>query len=127
MSWLTVAITPGRSGSTFAAAVLRSSFPGREITHERIGPASTLPRDLFHAYDGSRRKTLAAYPPVARFMDKLEAELERGPVVTMGKFTSHLVPALVERFPNRLRVVGLFRHPLTTAASFFVRGRYHGW
>lgn len=128
MACFTVAITPGRSGSTFAAAVLRDSFPGYDITHERLGPASTLPRRLFHAYDGARKQTLAAHQPVIELMDRVEAELDRGrPVVTMGQFTSHLVPVLVDRFPGRLRVIGLFRHPLMTAASFFVRGRYHGW
>jgi hypothetical protein len=124
---LTLTITPGRSGSTFAAAALRASFPGRDISHERLGPASTLPRTFFHAYHGARKQSLARHSPVVKFMDAVEAELNRGPVVTTGKFTSHLVPVLADRFPGRLRIIGLFRHPLITAASFFVRGRYHGW
>lgn len=127
MSSLTVAVTPGRSGSTFAAAALRASFPGLDITHERIGPASTLPHALFHAYEGARKRTLANHPPVVRLMDQIEIALQRGPVVTTGKYTSHLVPVLADRFAGRLRIIGLFRHPLVTAASFFGRGRYHGW
>ena len=42
-------------------------------------------------------------------------------------FTSHLIPLLAERFPRRLRVLALFRHPLITAASHALRGMYHPW
>jgi hypothetical protein len=125
---LVMAVTPGRSGSVFLADVLRRSFGRRAtITHERLGPGQTLPRVFFHAYEGARFDELAAFPPVAEFLDALERDLEKGPVIEVGMFSSHLIPLMAARFPDRLRVIGLFRHPLITAASHSVRGMYHGW
>jgi hypothetical protein len=124
---LTLTIKLGRSGGSFVTAALRSSFPERAITDEPLGPASTLPRAFFHAYDEPRKRMLATHPPVVKFMDQLAAELERGPVVATGPTLSHLAPVIAERFPDQLRVLGLFRHPLFSATEHFLRGRYHGW
>ena len=122
-------VTPGRSGSVFLADALARGCRSRaEITHERLGPDRTLPRIFFHPFDLARQRELEAFPPVADFLAAVERTLSAGTtIVEVGMFTSHLIPMLAERFPDRLRVLALFRHPLLTAASHSVRGMYHPW
>ena len=109
-------ISTGRCGTQWLAQHLASALgPGAQVEHEPL-----------HARYGARRLLGCADPErlgaegetLLRHADAVEAQLERGPYLETGHPCWSALPFFARRFPGRLRVVHLARHPIPTALSW---------
>lgn len=125
MRVLGLALSPGRSGTTSLTALLRDLAPqGVHAWHEHLVPNDTLPGRFFRAWDGPRLDALEAHPPVRRFLSELEALDEDESWIDPGWSLYPLVPLLLRRYPGRVRLLHVLRHPVLAAASGAVHGGY---
>jgi len=122
---VTLAVTTGRSGSTFLADSFQRSAGDRgRFYHERVHPGISKPAQLIWRTDTAVYRKVLAHPVVQSVFEDFDARSERGPVVDFGFTMTGLIPAFFERYGSRLRVLVLHRHPASVAASFAIRGHY---
>jgi hypothetical protein len=100
---------------------LRRFYPDSLIVeHEPVGPRY-WPRRYFRCY--SNPDAILAVPKVRRHLARLEQETR---YVETGWQSFTALPLLAERFPDRLGVVHLTRHPVTSALSHLTHLAYAG-
>jgi hypothetical protein len=114
-------LTTGRCGTQWLAGGLRERYGERiEVEHEPLGPLYR-PREFFRRYDDPG--AILAVPEVREHVDRIA----RSPFhVETGWPLFPALPLLAERFPERLRVVHLTRHPVPTALSHLAHNSYAG-
>ena len=117
---LVVFLSTGRCGTQWLTAALRERHPDVAVEHEPIGPLYA-PRRHFRRY--ADPEAILAEPDVRRHVDRLAGE---GHYVETGWPVLAALPLLAERFPDRLRVVHLTRHPVPTALSHLAHSSFAG-
>lgn len=111
MHTATFFLSTGRCGTQWLARHLAAACgPETQVEHEPLH-ADYQPRRLLD--DGARLGE-----PVLRHLEAVEARLERGSYLETGHPCWSALPHLASRFPGRLRVVHLTRHPVPTALSW---------
>jgi hypothetical protein len=114
-------LSTGRCGTQWLTESLRERYPGRlAVEHEPLGPLYQ-PRRYFRSY--ADPCAILAVPEVRRHIERIAAE---GHYVETGWPVFAALPLLAERFPGRLRVVHLTRHPVPTALSHLAHSSYAG-
>lgn len=117
-------ISTGRCGTQWLAATLGDLYGERaHVTHEPLGPYYK-PREFFRAYDGIA--AMSGEPAIAAHLDAIEAAIESRDYIETGWPLFAAVPLFVERFPGRVRIVHLTRHPVPTSVSHMVHQCYGG-
>src|SRR5207248_3965232 len=105
-------LSTGRCGTQWLTAGLRELHPDVEAEHEPIGPLYK-PRRYFRRYGDP--EAMLEVPEVARHLDRF-GRTPRTYVET-GWPLFPALPLFGLRFPERLRIVHLTRHPVPTALS----------
>jgi hypothetical protein len=114
-------LSTGRCGTQWLTAGLRALHPDVAAEHEPIGPLYK-PRRYFRRYHDP--ETMLAVPDVARHVERLAREPR--PYVETGWPLFPALPLFAERFPDRLRIVHLTRHPVPSALSHLAHNSYAG-
>jgi hypothetical protein len=114
-------LSTGRCGTQWLTAGLRRLHPEVEAEHEPIGPLYQ-PRRYFRCY--SDPAVVLEVRQVAEHVARL-AQQSR-PYVETGWPLFPALPLLALRFPGRLRIVHLTRHPVPTALSHLAHNSYAG-
>ncbi len=114
-------LSTGRCGTQWLAAGLRDLYPSIAVEHEPIGPLYK-PRRYFRCYDNPEAPLQE--PQVRRHLERIEQE--RRLYVETGWPLFAALPLFARRFPNRLRVVHLTRHPVPSAMSHLSHNSYAG-
>jgi hypothetical protein len=118
---IVVFLSTGRCGTQWLAEGLRERYPGRlEVEHEPLGPLYR-PRSFFRRYDDP--EAILDVPDVAAHIERIE---RTAAYVETGWPAFPALPLLARRFPDRLRVVHLTRHPVPTALSHLAHSSYAG-
>jgi hypothetical protein len=112
-------LSAGRCGTQWLTQNLRELYGERvEVEHEPLGPLY-LPRRFFRRYDDP--DAILSVPEVQAHLDRIE----QGPhYVETGWPLFPALPLLAERFPDRLRVVHLTRHPVPSSLSHLAHSSY---
>jgi hypothetical protein len=118
---IVVFLSTGRCGTQWLTAGLRELHPDVSSEHEPIGPLYK-PRRYFRRY-GDPGAVLEV-PEVARHVQRLAREPR--PYVETGWPLFAALPLLADRFPDRLRIVHLTRHPVPSALSHLAHSSYAG-
>ncbi len=114
-------LSTGRCGTQWLTAGLRGLYPQLAVEHEPIGPLYK-PRRYFRHYDDP--ESLLDQPEVAAHVERIARE--RRPYVETGWPLFPALPLFARRFPERLRVVHLTRHPVPSALSHLAHNSYAG-
>lgn len=118
---LVVFLSTGRCGTQWLAATLRElSADSIEVEHEPLGPLYR-PRRFFRCYE--HPEAILEVPEVRRHVERI-AQIDH--YVETGWPVFAAIPMLARRFPGRLRVVHLTRHPVPTALSHLAHSSYAG-
>jgi hypothetical protein len=118
---LVVFLSTGRCGTQWLTATIGELYPGRvEVEHEPLG-ALYRPRTYFRSYE--RPDAILEVAEVRAHVGRLEAA---GHYVETGWPVFAALPLLAARFPDRLRVVHLTRHPVPSAFSHLAHSSYAG-
>jgi hypothetical protein len=112
-------LSTGRCGTQWLTAGLRELHPELAVEHEPIGPLYK-PRVYFRRY--ADPSALLEAPEVARHVEWMDT-LEQ-PYAETGWPLFPALPLLARRFPNRLRIVHLTRHPVPSALSHLAHSSY---
>lgn len=114
-------VSTGRCGTQWLADKLRLIHGDlARVEHEPLG-AEYQSKRFFRAYE--RRELPAA---VSRHLDEVEAIVSSRTYIETGWPLFSAVPAFLERFRDRVRLVHLTRHPVPTAISHMVHKTYAG-
>lgn len=116
-----VFLSTGRCGTQWLAAGLEALHPEVSAEHEPVGPLYK-PRRYFRRY--SEPSAVLEVPEVARHFERVACE-QRTYVETGWPLFAAL-PLFAERFPDRLRIVHLTRHPVPSALSHLAHQSYAG-
>ncbi len=115
-------LSTGRCGTQWLAATLEAlAGENLVVRHEPIG-AAYAPRRHFRCY--ANPAEVLAEPAVAAHLDWVDT-LER-PYVETGWPLFAALPLMAKRWPGRLRVLHLTRHPVATALSHLAHSSYAG-
>lgn len=114
-------LSTGRCGTQWLAAGLRELHPDVDVEHEPIGPLYK-PRRYFRRYRDV--EAILEVPEVARHIERIELAVR--PYVETGWPLFPALPLLAARFPHRLRIVHLTRHPVPNALSHLAHSSYAG-
>lgn len=113
----------GRSGTQWFAKQLQDVYSDlAEVAHEPIQYA-WQPKRFFRRYSPAAYKEMQALPEVQRHLEHIEEISQSKTYVEIGFPSYAAIPALSERFGDRLKLVHLIRNPVLTAASQVT----HGW
>ncbi|MGH7562124.1 MAG: hypothetical protein ACRENB_14020 [Gemmatimonadales bacterium] len=120
---LALFISPGRSGTQWAAARLRAGYGGSaEVLHEQIGPEY---RPKVTLRTGRYQELIDAVEPLRCHLEFIRATVERGkPYIEAGWPVFSWIPWFIERYASHVRLVHLTRHPVQFAYSLQSHG-YH--
>jgi hypothetical protein len=119
----TFILSTGRCGTQWIATVLGKIYADclrveHEPLHDRYAARQTLRA-------GALGHPLAALPPaVLQHLDHIENLLETQPYLECGHPNWSTLPYLVDRFPERIRIVHLTRHPVPTCYSWLTHGAF---
>ncbi|HEV2757553.1 MAG TPA: hypothetical protein VG318_17450 [Actinomycetota bacterium] len=117
---VTLFLSTGRCGTQWLAHNLSEFYQGKVwVTHEPIGP-HYRPRELLRAPEATPA------PEVTAHLDEVAQALEGRDYVETGWPLFAAIPLFVRRFPGRVRVVHLTRHPVRAALSHMVHQCYAG-
>ena len=118
-------ISAGRCGTQWLAAHLADVYGDRAlITHEPLGP-HYRPRRFFRQHD--RLEELAGLSEVSDHLKRVRAALDVGKTyVETGWPLFAAVPLFLTRFPGRVSLVHLTRHPIPSALSHMAHQCYAG-
>jgi hypothetical protein len=114
-------LSTGRCGTQWLTAGLRRLHPDVAVEHEPIGPLYK-PRHYFRRYDDPEAPL--EVPEVARHIEWVQRQ--PGTYVETGWPLFAALPLLASRFPGRLRIVHLTRHPVPSALSHLAHNSYAG-
>ena len=114
-------LSTGRCGTQWFTAGLRELHPEVEAEHEPLGPLY-MPRRFFRRYTDPDAQLQV--PDIARHLERIETL--RRPYAETGWPLFSALPLLARRFPKRLRIVHLTRHPVPTALSHLAHQSYAG-
>src|SRR3954453_19970533 len=116
-----VFLSTGRCGTQWLTEAIRARYPGSvTVEHEPLGPLYR-PRTYFRSF--ADPGAILAVPEVARHVKLIERERR---YVEPGWPVLAALPLFATRFPQRLRVVHLTRHPVPTALSHLAHSSYAG-
>jgi hypothetical protein len=111
----------GRSGTTYIYNVMRERYADVAYAlHEDLTARKARMRSMFRCYEPERIAAVLAEPQVAAWVERLRQLSDSRPVVVTGCTTSHLAPALLHVFGERLRTIHVHRHPLNVCAATYV-------
>ena len=119
---VTLFLSTGRSGTQWLATALATNYADRAlVAHEPIG-AKYRPRDYLRRYD--RASEVESIPAVGDHLRAIETTIANREYIETGFTTYAAIPYFIERFPARLRLVHLVRHPVPTAMSLASQNLY---
>jgi hypothetical protein len=125
MTYFTLVMNPGRSGSRFLYELIRQNFPDTcAVYHEALHSDESQPRRLARAYTDEAVERALAVPAIRRVVGAWSDQLNTRHVVETGWTAALLAPVLYRVFGDRFHVVVLHRHPVLFAASRAVMGNY---
>jgi hypothetical protein len=114
-------LSSGRCGTQWLTAALRELHGDEvEVEHEPVGPLYN-PRRHFRRWD--RPDAILEAPVVARHLERIARSDH---YVETGWPIFGAVPLLAARFPDRLRLVHVTRHPVPSALSHLAHSSYAG-
>lgn len=112
-------LNSGRCGTQWLTRGLQELHPEVEAEHEPIGPLY-MPRRYFRRYADAQ--SLLEVPAVGRHVQRIAQS--RRPYAETGWPLFAALPLLAARFPARLRIVHLTRHPVPSALSHLAHQSY---
>jgi hypothetical protein len=114
-------LSVGRCGTQWLTENLRELYGERlEVEHEPIGPLYS-PRRFFRRYEDS--DAILSVPEVEAHVGRIERSRH---YIETGWPLFPALPLLAARFPDRLRVVHLTRHPVPSSLSHLAHSSYAG-
>lgn len=117
-------ISTGRCGTQWLAKTLGDLYgDAARVAHEPLGPYYK-PRAFFRSYGDLTAMTKERQ--IAAHLDEVEATLETHDYIETGWPLFPAVPLFIDRFPGRVRIVHLTRHPVPTSISHMVHQCYGG-
>ncbi len=117
----TFILSSGRCGTQWLAKQLQAVYGDLlSVTHEPL-QIGYRPRRLFGHRDPARLETAAE---IFAHLDRIERQLKARDYVECGWQCYAMIPSFAARFPGRVQVVHLPRHPVPSAASM-VAQRYY--
>jgi hypothetical protein len=114
-------LSTGRCGTQWLASGFETNHPELEVEHEPIG-ALYKPRQYFRRYDDP--EAMLRETELRSHFHRLEAATR--PYVETGWPMYAALPLFARRFPDRLRVVHVTRHPVPCAISHLSHQSYAG-
>lgn len=117
-------ISTGRCGTQWLATNLADLYGDEAfVTHEPLGP-EYRPRRFFRAYDALEE--MASLRAIAHHLARIEEILESRHYIETGWPLFAAIPLFLERFPGRVRLLHLTRHPVPTSLSHMAHQCYGG-
>ncbi len=115
----------GRSGTQWFAKQLQDVYGDlAEVTHEPIQYA-WQPKQFFRRYTPAAFAQMQALPEVQQHLAHIEEVSQSKTYVEIGFPSYAAIPALRQRFGERLKLVHLIRNPVLNAASQVTHGWYN--
>ncbi len=115
-------LSTGRCGTQWCASQFRETYGDlADVTHEPI-LAHYRPKDFFRAYD--RLDKMLAIPRVAQHFERIAARKQEKIYIETGWPSFAAVPLFIRRLEGDVRLVHLYRHPVTTAMSLVTQNYY---
>ncbi len=115
----------GRSGTQWFARQLQDVYSDlAEVTHEPIEYA-WQPKRFFRRYTPAALAEMQALPEVSQHLDRIEQVIQSKTYIEIGFPSYAAIPALRQRFGDRLKLVHLIRNPVWNAASQVTHGWYN--
>jgi hypothetical protein len=115
-------ISTGRCGTQWLASGLGQIYADRAVVeHEPLGP-DYRPKETLRSPE--RLAELAARPPLAEHLARIDRVLREKPFIECGWPAFAAVPLFIERYGRHLRLVHLVRHPVPTALSYLTH-KFH--
>jgi hypothetical protein len=123
MPFAVFVLSTGRCGTQWLAEQLGSSYGETfRVEHEPL-------------HNGYRPRRMLGTPaplnfdpedarPILAHIEEIEGCLERSSYIECGHPCWSAIPYLANRFPGRMRVVHLTRHPIPTSLSWLTHGAY---
>jgi hypothetical protein len=119
---LALVVSSGRCGTQWLAATLGRLYPDLAVVqHEPVGTAYNSRRFLGDLEPGD---AVIGAPAVAAHLERVEATLRDADYIETGSPLYGVVPYFLRRFPGRVRLVHLVRHPVPTALSIATHDRF---
>ncbi len=118
---IVVVLSTGRCGTQWLTSGLERFCPSATVRHKPIGPLYR-PRAYFRRYEDP--EAILDEPEVAAHLRTIES-IDNAYVET-GWPLFPVIPALAARYPDRLRIVHLTRHPVPSALSNAAHRCYAG-
>lgn len=116
-------MSTGRCGTHWLARAFDHLYGDCAVVeHEPLGP-KYRPKETLRCY--SHLAQLAAQPPIANHLARIDRILERKTYIECGWPAFAAVPLFIQRYGSRLRLIHLVRHPVTTSASYLSLGHYN--
>ncbi|HEV7424964.1 MAG TPA: hypothetical protein VGQ46_01255 [Thermoanaerobaculia bacterium] len=116
-------LSTGRCGTQWLASLFeRAGGDLADVRHEPLG-SDYAARQMLAAGDPARLDSELAEPILAH-IDEIERVLDTRSYIECGHPAWSTMPYLISRFPSRLRVVHLVRHPVPTAWSWVTQLAY---
>jgi hypothetical protein len=116
-------LSTGRCGTQWLASLFQRAGGDRaEVRHEPLGNDYAA-REMLAAGDPSRLDSELAQPILAH-IEEIERVLETRSYIECGHPAWSTIPYLIRRFPSRIRIVHLVRHPVPTAWSWVTQLAY---
>jgi hypothetical protein len=116
-------LSTGRCGTQWLASVLSQICDDSvEVKHEPLGD-DYAPRAMLEAGDPAKLDPDLAEPILAH-VDDIEQILRTRSYIECGYPSWSTLPYFIDRFPGRVRVIHLVRHPVPTAWSWVTQSAY---
>ncbi len=77
-------------------------------------------RRLFRCFDESAQREATRDPRIAWLLEEVARTANEKPILLFGNSLSHLAPLFVREFGSQLRLLLLYRHPVSLVASSYV-------
>src|SRR4051795_10208585 len=123
MSEALFVLSTGRCGTQWLASLFERGGGDRaDVRHEPLG-SDYAARQMLAAGDPARLGSELAGPILAH-IEEIERVLETSSYIECGHPAWSTVPYLIRRFPGRIRIVHLVRHPIPTAWSWVTQLAY---
>ncbi len=120
-----VCLSTGRAGTMYLEAVLVQTYGDvATIRHEDIKDRQSKPNEYLWLYDSEDVERIGRDRDVAAYLEHVDRSATDQPYIDVGHGNVPLLPLLIERFPDRIRLLHLVRDPVLVSASNVTMGQY---
>jgi hypothetical protein len=119
---VTLFLSTGRCGTQWLAAALSEHYGDLAVvTHEPIDKRYQ-PKEFYRRWDAVG--CIAAVPAIREHLARVDRITSRRDYIEVGWTGYAAVPYFIEKYPDRVRLVHLVRHPVPTAMSMATHRLY---